>query len=132
MHGSPPHSPFVDLDRAAWAKRGESTSLPLTAEELDRARTMGDAVDLDEVRHVYLPLSRLLTLHVQEGGRLYRAYRTFLGATAARTPFVVGIAGSVSVGKATSARLLRLLLAPWPQHPRVELGTTDGFLMPRA
>jgi type I pantothenate kinase len=123
-------SPFVDFDRTSWAKLGENTPLPLTAEELDRVRSLGDAVDLDDVREVYLPLSRLLTLHVQEGGRLYRAYRTFLGATTVRTPFVIGVAGSVSVGKSTTARLLSLLLARWPQHPRVELVTTDGFLLP--
>lgn len=130
-------SPFVDFDRAAWARLGEATPLPLTAGELDRVRSLGDAVDLDEVREVYLPLSRLLTLHVQEGGRLYRAYRTFLGAQhskaqTVRTPFVIGVAGSVSVGKSTTARLLKLLLARWPQHPRVELVTTDGFLHPNA
>ncbi|MDN5933160.1 MAG: type I pantothenate kinase [Pseudonocardia sp.] len=132
MNGREASSPFVDFDRAAWAKLGEATPLPLTAEELEKVRSLGDEVDLDEVREVYLPLSRLLTLHVQEGGRLYRAYRTFLGAQNARTPFVIGVAGSVSVGKSTTARLLKLLLARWPQHPRVELVTTDGFLHPNA
>jgi type I pantothenate kinase len=127
-------SPFVDLDRAAWAALGGNVPLPLTAEELARIRSLGDAVDLHEVREVYLPLSRLLTLHVQESGRLYRAYRTFLGSAGAaeRTPFVIGVAGSVSVGKSTTARLLALLLARWPAHPRVELVTTDGFLWPNA
>src|SRR5690606_28250540 len=91
-----------------------------------------DEVDLDEVREVYLPLSRLLTLHVQEGGRLYRAYRTFLGATTARAPFVIGIGGAVAVGRATPARPARLRLARSPPRPRLALVTTDGFLHPNA
>jgi type I pantothenate kinase len=125
-------SPFVDFDRPAWARLGEDAPLPLTADELGRVRSLGDPVDLDEVREVYLPLSRLLALHVQEAGRLYRTYRRFLGAQEARTPFVVGVAGSVSVGKSTTARLLALLLARLPECPRVELMTTDGFLLPNA
>jgi len=103
------HSPYVDLDRGAWAKLGESAPLPLSAIELDALRSLGDPVDLDEVREVYLPLTRLLALHVEESGRLYEAYRTFLEPgeePPLRTPFVIGIAGSVSVGKSTIARLL--------------------------
>lgn len=125
-------SPFVELDRRSWAALGRHIPLPLTAAELAAVQSLGDTVDLDEVREVYLPLSRLLALHEQEGGRLHRAYRTFLGADSHRTPFVIGIAGSVSVGKSTTARLLKLLLARSPQHPRVELVTTDGFLLPNA
>jgi type I pantothenate kinase len=130
-----PHSPFIDLDRGAWAKLGESAQLPPSAAELDGLRSLGDPVDLDEVREVYLPLSRVLTLHIEESARLYEAYCAFLAPGAApppRTPFVIGIAGSVSVGKSTIARLLRWLLARLPHRPRVELITTDGFLHPNS
>ena len=126
-------SPFVDFDRASWAElRDESGDLPLTAGELEELRSLGDPVDLDEVRDVYLPLSRLLDLHVRANSGLLEAYRTFLRQDEERTPFVVGIAGSVSVGKSTTARLLRLLLARWQDHPDVALVTTDGFLHPNA
>lgn len=128
------HSPYVDLDRGTWAKLGENAPLPLSAAELDGLRSLGDPVDLDEVREVYLPLTRLLGLRTEESRRLYEAYRTFLapGEEPPPTPFVIGIAGSVSVGKSTIARLLRRLLTGLPNRPRVELITTDGFLHPNA
>jgi type I pantothenate kinase len=125
-------SPFVDLDRSAWSELRDQTPLPLTAMELEAVRGLGDEVDLDEVSDVYQPISRLLNLHVRATAALHHATETFLGAFPERTPYVIGIAGSVAVGKSTTARLLRLLLARWPDHPRVELVTTDGFLLPNA
>ena len=125
-------SPFVDFDRSTWAQLRDTSAVPLTAEELEELRSLGDPVDLDEVRDVYLPVSRLLDLHVRANTGLLEAYRTFLRQDEEATPFVVGIAGSVSVGKSTTARLLRLLLARWDDHPDVALVTTDGFLHPNA
>jgi type I pantothenate kinase len=129
-------SPFVELDRAAWAGLAGGDDgdapLPLTAAELDALRGRGDKVDLDEVRKIYLPLSRLLNLHVRATSLLHASTKTFLAAFPDRTPYVVGIAGSVAVGKSTTARLLKLLLARWPDHPDVALVTTDGFLLPNA
>ena len=125
-------SPFADFDRDAWSRLREDTILPLDASELEELRSFGDPVDLDEVREVYLPLSRLLDLHVRAVTGLLEAYRTFLRQDEEATPFVIGIAGSVSVGKSTVARLLRLLLARWADHPDVALVTTDGFLHPNA
>ena len=108
------------------------TPLTLSAPELERLQGLGDRVDLAEVEEVYLPLSRLLNLYVGAAAQLHGVTRDFLGERHDRVPFVIGIAGSVAVGKSTTARILRDLLAAWPETPSVELVTTDGFLLPNA
>ena len=126
-------TPYVEFDRAAWEALRAATPLPLRDDELTTLQGLGERLDLAEVEQVYLPLSRLLNLHVAAAHALRSATATFLGerdTDGSRVPFV--IAGSVAVGKSTTARVLRELLARWPDHPRVELVTTDGFLLPNA
>ncbi|KHL18508.1 pantothenate kinase [Mumia flava] len=131
--GSGDTSPYVELDRSAWADLAGDAPQPLTQDEIDKVRGLGDELDLEEVRQVYLPLTQLISMRVRFAGALYRSTETFLGRPQPqRTPYVIGIAGSVAVGKSTTARLLRELLAKHDQHSNVQLVTTDGFLLPNA
>jgi type I pantothenate kinase len=125
-------SPWVQLPRRDWAALRSATPLTLSEEDLDHLRGLNEQVSLAEVAEVYLPLSRLLNLYVAATQELHRATDTFLGSLAAKVPFVIGIAGSVAVGKSTTSRILQALLARWPDHPEVALVTTDGFLWPNA
>lgn len=123
---------YERFDREEWAKLRAQTPLTLSESDLDTLRGINDRIDLDEVIAVYLPLTRLLNLYVSATQNLHRVSSTFLGTLAPKMPYVIGIAGSVAVGKSTSARILQALLTHWPEHPRVELVTTDGFLYPNA
>jgi type I pantothenate kinase len=125
-------TPFVEISRADWAELGNATELPLTETEISQIRGLGDFLDIKEVREVYLPLSRFLNIYVSEYSKLHRATSDFLGERSAKVPFVIGIAGSVAVGKSTVSRLLRELLTRWEGTPKVALITTDGFLYPNA
>ena len=125
-------SPFIEVDRADWAALAPTMTAPLSATEVIELRGLGDELDLDEVAAVYLPLSRLLSLYAEGARNLHAATSSFLGERSPHTPFVIGVAGSVAVGKSTVARLLRELLGRWEGTPRVELVTTDGFLFSNA
>jgi len=125
-------SPFTEIARERWAELAPTTPLPFDEDVVGAIRGLGDVLDLREVRDVYLPLSRLLNLYVANSRELHRQTTDFLGERGPTTPFVIGVAGSVAVGKSTVARLLKELLSRWDDTPRVELITTDGFLYPNA
>lgn len=121
---------YRTFDREEWSRLRDNTPLSLAAQDLAALRGLNDRLDLDEVTDVYLPLSRLLNLRVAATQELVRTTDTFLGRPLQRVPFIIGLGGSVAVGKSTTARVLQALLARWPDHPRVDLVTTDGFLRP--
>ncbi len=123
-------SPYLDFDRQSWAALRAATPLTLSEADLAELQGLNERVSLEEVETIYLPLSRLLNLHVSATQTLHKATDTFLGSLPAPIPYVIGVAGSVAVGKSTFSRILRALLARWPDHPRVDLVTTDGFLHP--
>jgi type I pantothenate kinase len=128
-------TPFKEINRHDWAALSPTLPLPLTEVEIVQLRGLNEVLDMQEVREVFVPLSRLLNLYVSGAKNLHEATTEFLGpkgSTPRSTPFVIGVAGSVAVGKSTIARLLRELLARWDDTPRVELVTTDGFLYPNA
>ena len=123
-------SRYMPFTRDEWARLRESTPLTLSESDLERLRGLNEPVSVQEVVDIYLPLSRLLNLHVAATQELHAATGKFLGDDRPGSPYIIGVAGSVAVGKSTTSRLLRALLARWPDHPRVDLVTTDGFLLP--
>jgi type I pantothenate kinase len=132
QHAGDGLSPYHVFTRAAWAALREDTPMTLTRAEIVQLRSLHDRLDIEEVEDIYLPLSRLLSLYVTATQRLFRAQQRFLGIEGVKMPYVIGVAGSVAVGKSTTARVLKALLARWPNTPKVELVTTDGFLYPNA
>jgi type I pantothenate kinase len=125
-------SPFRVFSRTEWAALRKDTPMTLTSQEVGRVRSVHDRLDIKEVEEIYLPLSRLLSMYVAATQRLFRAQQSFLSTEDVKMPYVIGVAGSVAVGKSTTARVLQALLARWPNVPKVDLVTTDGFLFPNA
>ncbi len=123
-------SPYITFTRQDWKRLRASASLTLTEEELEQLRGINEQISLDEVRDIYLPLTRLLHIHVSNNLNTYQAVNLFLNQVTPKVPYIIGIAGSVAVGKSTTARLLQLLLSRCTSRPKVDLITTDGFLYP--
>ena len=122
----------MHLDRSRWSHLADEISVPLSAEEIESLRGLGETVDLEEAQRIYLPVSRLLNLYVTAASSLNHMTNDFLHVSQRRVPFIIGVAGSVAVGKSTTARILQALLSRWPSTPKVQLVTTDGFLYPNA
>ncbi|RXF70332.1 type I pantothenate kinase [Hansschlegelia zhihuaiae] len=128
----PSLSPYTTFSRKEWAALRADTPMTLDDADLERLGSLNDPIDMSEVEQIYLPIARLLAFYVAARQQLFRATQRFLGHSETRVPYVVAVAGSVAVGKSTTARVLRALLARWPAMPKVDLVTTDGFLLPNA
>ncbi len=125
------YSPYRFFSAERWAEFRADTPLTLAADEVRRLSSLYDPIDLDEVRRIYLSMSRLLSYHVESSQLLFHRRKLFFNAdNVVKTPYIIGMAGSVAVGKSTTARVLKELLARWPSSPKVDLVTTDGFLLP--
>lgn len=125
-------SPYRVFSRKEWAALRQDTPMTLNPDEVARLRSVHDRLDMAEVEEIYLPLSRLLALYVSATQRLFHVQQAFLGTEDQKMPYIIGVAGSVAAGKSTTARVLQALLARWPNTPKVDLVTTDGFLYPNA
>ncbi|MFL4996319.1 MAG: type I pantothenate kinase [Microvirga sp.] len=126
-------SPYRTFPRDEWARLRADAPMTLTVDEVMRLQSLNDPISIDEVAAIYLPLSRLLSLYVAATQGLFKATQRFLLAEhQEKVPYIIGVAGSVAVGKSTTARVLKALLARWPNTPKVDLVTTDGFLLPNA
>jgi len=123
-------SPYRVFTRADWARLRADTPMTLLPQDLEQLSGLIEELSVDEVEEIYLPLSRLLNLYVAASQKLHAVSSTFLGRTDRKVPFIIGVAGSVAAGKSVTARVLKALLARWPDHPRVDQITTDGFLYP--
>jgi type I pantothenate kinase len=123
-------TPYVQFDRTQWATLRDSVPLPLKEAEITKLKGINEYLSLDEVVQIYLPLSRLLNFYISSNLRRQAVLEQFLGTDGQKIPYIIGIAGSVAVGKSTAARVLQALLSRWPEHRSVELITTDGFLYP--
>lgn len=126
--GAANYTPYLHFSRAEWAKLKDDQLLHVLGNEIDSLRALNEPLTEEEIIQIYLPLSRLLTFYISASQELYSVTDKFLHASIIKVPFIIGIAGSVAVGKSTTARVLKRLLSLWPGHPKVELVTTDGFL----
>lgn len=126
------YSTYRKFSIEQWSELKDTQNVPLTEAELQELRGINEKASIDEVKNVYLPLSRLLSFYVASAQTLNRQTADFLRDDTPKVPFIIGVAGSVAVGKSTSSRILQTLLARWPGHPRVDLINTDGFLLPTA